>query len=104
MQIQINPGNNVESYQYVASEVEARLTKKLQRFEEYITRIEVHVEDDHLKTSQKEKRCLLEARIKHHQPVVVSDTAPSFNEAINGAIDKLKRSLDSTIGRLSNNS
>lgn len=103
MQIQINPGNNVESYQYVASEIEARLTKKLQRFEEYITRIEVHVEDDHLKTSQKEKRCLLEARIKHHQPVVVSDTASSFNEAINGAIDKLKRSLDSTIGRLSNN-
>ncbi|KTD23220.1 HPF/RaiA family ribosome-associated protein [Legionella londiniensis] len=103
MQIQINPGNQVHGYQYVAKEIEAQLTKKLHRFEGYITRIEVHVEDDHQKTGENDKRCLLEARLKHHQPVVASDTAPSYKEAINGAIDKLKRALDSTIGRLSNN-
>jgi hypothetical protein len=47
-----------------------------------------------------DKRCLMEARLAGRQPVAVSHEAPTQDEAVGGAADKMKRSLDSTLGRL----
>ncbi|MEY4561618.1 MAG: hypothetical protein RLZZ618_895, partial [Pseudomonadota bacterium] len=66
-----------------------------------ITRIEVHFADNNAeKSGPQDKRCLLEARLAGHEPVAVSHHAPKVPDSLTGAIDKLRRSLDSTYGRL----
>jgi hypothetical protein len=42
----------------------------------------------------------MEARLAHHQPLAVTQHAQSLDEAFRGAAEKLRRSLDSTVGRL----
>ena len=48
----------------------------------------------------RDKRCMMEARLEGHQPIAVTDEADSLDEAIAGAADKLKRSLDHTLSRV----
>ena len=45
-------------------------------------------------------RCLLEARPTGHQPVAISHQAATVTEAVDGAAGKLKRALESLLGRL----
>jgi len=45
-------------------------------------------------------RCLLEARLAGRQPVAVTDAAATVEQAVDGAVRKMRRSLDSTLGRL----
>jgi ribosome-associated translation inhibitor RaiA len=45
-------------------------------------------------------RCLMEARIEGHPPIAASDHATSMHQAIQGAAEKLKRAIDSTLGRI----
>ena len=45
-------------------------------------------------------RCLLEARIEGRQPIAVSNQADNIELAVSGAIDKLKASLETILGRL----
>ena len=40
---------------------------------------------------------MMEARLEGHQPIAVTDESDSLDEAIAGAADKLKRSLDHTL-------
>jgi ribosome-associated translation inhibitor RaiA len=73
----------------------------VQRFREHITRVEVHLSDENSqKSSDGGNRCLLEARITGYQPIAVSEHAASLHQAITGAADKLKRAIDSALGRL----
>ena len=73
----------------------------IDRFSDRITRIEVHLSDQNGdKSGQEDKRCMLEARLEGRQPTVVTHEAASLEEAVDGAADKLKRSLESTLERL----
>ncbi len=102
MLIQINTDSNIEGKDALAEEVEAVVTNTLSRFSEQITRIEIHLSDRNSdsKFGAADKRCLLEARLAGLQPISVSDQAATLEQAVNGAVEKLKRSLDSTLGRL----
>lgn len=103
MTIQINTDKNVSVDETYGNQLEALLTEELSRFDEYITRLEVHLSDENgNKESQDDKKCLLEARLKGRQPIAVSALANTYDQAVNGAIDKLKASLDTIIGRLQN--
>jgi ribosome-associated translation inhibitor RaiA len=53
------------------------------------------------KSAGDDKSCLLEARLAGRQPLVVSHKASSLRQAIDGATDKLERSLDGLLGKLS---
>ncbi|MDI9818700.1 MULTISPECIES: HPF/RaiA family ribosome-associated protein [unclassified Legionella] len=104
MKIQFNTNNHINGHLQLEKEVESQLLKALGRFDAYITRLEIHLGDENShKSGQKDKRCLLEARLKNYQPIAVSDHAPSIQQAITGAIDKLTRMLDDTIQRLNKN-
>ena len=46
-----------------------------------------------------DKRCTLEARVAGHAPLAVSHEAGKVADAMHGALDKLARKLDSTLGR-----
>jgi len=101
MQIQVNTDDNVEGREALARRVEAEVERTLGRFSEYITRIEVHLSDeDSDKSGSNDKRCLMEARLAGRQPVAVSNHAGSLDEACSGAAEKLRRSLERTLGRL----
>ncbi|MBE0545141.1 MAG: HPF/RaiA family ribosome-associated protein [Verrucomicrobia bacterium] len=64
------------------------------------TRVEVHLSDENgEKTGGRDKRCMMEARLEGHQPIAVTDEAETIAQAIDGAADKLKSALDSTLGR-----
>jgi ribosome-associated translation inhibitor RaiA len=70
-------------------------------FAAQITRVEVHLSDENSdKGGDNDKRCLLEARLAGLRPVVVSHRAATLQQAIDGAAEKLERSIESTLGRL----
>ena len=101
MNIQVNTGNNIVGSEELNSYIKSNLTEHFERYKNAITRIEVHLSDENGdKTSAKDKRCLLEARVANHQPIVVSHHADTIHQAIETASDKLLRSLDTMVGKL----
>ena len=101
MQININTDKTIERHQGLDDHVNAVVTAAVSRFADHITRVEVHLSDEN---SQKSvdggNRCLLEARVTGYQPIAVSDHSVHLHNAISGAADKLKRAIDSALGRL----
>ena len=103
MQIQVNTDKNIEGSARMSAYFKETLEDALNRFADQITRIEVHLSDENAdKEGSDDKRCLLEARLKGLRPVVVSHQAENLDFAVSGAIDKLVKSLESTIGKLRN--
>lgn len=101
MQIQVNTDHNVEGREALVHWIESEVSHALGRFSDHITRVEVHLSDENSgKSGGKDKRCLIEARLATRQPLAVSHQAGSLNDAFSGAADKLKRSLESALGRL----
>jgi hypothetical protein len=101
MQIQTNTNSSIEGREELAQQTETILKSTLGRFSDRITRVEAHLSDvNSHKPGEDDKRCLLEARLKGLQPIAVSHQAGTLPQAIRGAADKLKRALDSTLGRL----
>ena len=103
MQIQVNTDNNIEGSARMSAYFTETLEAALGRFDEQITRVEVHLSDENAhKEGNEDKRCLLEARLRGLRPVVVSHNAENLDFAVSGAIDKLVKSLENTIGKLRN--
>ncbi|WP_338847973.1 HPF/RaiA family ribosome-associated protein [Massilia sp. W12] len=101
LQVIVNADNSVELHEPLMQHVEKTVRDALHHFAEQITRVEVHLsEANREKGADGENRCLIEARVAHQQPIAVSDNGPSLHQAIAGAADKLKRSVDSALGRL----
>lgn len=101
MNIQVNTDHNIQGGESLNAFVEGVLSDAFQRFDRAITRIEVHISDENAgKFGENDKRCLLEARVANHSPVVVSHHANNVHEAVDGASAKLMRSLDDMVGRL----
>ena len=63
--------------------------------------LEVHLSDENgSKDGIHDKKCLLEARLEGRQPIAVTALASTYELAVNSAIDKLKASLNTILGRL----
>jgi len=102
MKIQFNTGKNIIGNEEFRTSVTYLVTEELSRFSHQITRLEIHLSDENgEKTGQFDKRCMLEARLKGMQPIAVTDYANTQEQAVKGAIDKLKTSLRTILGRLS---
>jgi ribosome-associated translation inhibitor RaiA len=100
MKIQINTHRNIEGHERMSQQVEAALEAAVGRFTDQITRVEVHLSDlNSHKFGADDKRCLLEARLAGRRPTAVSHQAGTIQEAIEGAAEKLKSNLESTLGR-----
>lgn len=101
MQIQVNTDHNVEGREALVHWVESEVSHALGRFSDHITRVEVHLSDENSgKSGGADKRCLMEVRIAARQPLAVSHHAGSLNDAFSGAAEKMKRSLETSLGRL----
>lgn len=103
MHIEVNTDKNIEGSARMSAYFTETLHESLSRFQDQITRVQVHLSDENAeKEAAADKRCLLEARLKGLKPVVVSHNAENLDMAVSGAIDKLVKSLSNTIGKLRN--
>ena len=102
MEIQTNTDNTIERHEPLTKHVETVVREVLGRFDQQITRVVVHLsEGKDAKSAVGDHRCMMEARLHGHAPIVANDHAASLHQAIQGAADKLKRALVSALGRLS---
>ncbi len=104
MQIQVNTDKSIDHTAALDTHVEEVLQSAIGRFGEQISRVEVHLSDNKAqKSADGDNRCMMEARVNGYQPVVVTDHADTLHQAIHRSADKLKRALDSALGKLHDN-
>jgi ribosome-associated translation inhibitor RaiA len=103
MTIQINSDNNILGTEGLSKFAESTIIETLKRFENHITRIEVHLNDENShKNGINDKRCMIESRLEGMQPIAVTAHGDTIHEALKSALGKLKSILDTTIGKLQN--
>jgi ribosome-associated translation inhibitor RaiA len=101
MQIQVNSDNHIQSSIRLEEWVRTTIESTLERYEEDLTRVEVHLGDENGdKPGPHDLRCQLEARPKGHQPISVTHKAESLELAIEGAATKLEHKLEHLFGKL----
>lgn len=100
MEIQINTANNLEGRQAATERLETAVRDRLSRFEDRLTRVELHVGDEAGERNDgADIRCQIEARPAGHDPVSVSDQSDSIDQATAGALGKLTTVLERTFGK-----
>ena len=102
MHIEVSTDNSIEGSEALTNFIKDVVQPELTHLEEHFTRIEVHLSDAHTgSTGQDDKHCVIEARLKGRQPTVAKHAAATLEQAAKGATHKLKSSLESTLGKLS---
>ncbi len=101
MQIQVHSDNHIEGSARLADWVSASVASRLDRFDDELTRVVVHLNDENGdKAGAHDKRCQIEARPKGLQPISVTHKAESLELALDGAVDKLNNALGHQFGKL----
>ncbi|MES2307016.1 MAG: HPF/RaiA family ribosome-associated protein [Gemmatimonadota bacterium] len=102
MHIQLNTDHNIKGTEALTEQIDASVSEILNHVGSQVTRVEIHLSDlnGDTKTGPNEIRCLMEARLAGHQPMVVSYESESVMQAVDGAAHKLKTVLESTLARL----
>lgn len=100
MDFQFNTDSSVMGTENVAERIETQLRGKLQRFEDRLTRLEVHVRDDNAKKGGgDDKSCTIEARPRGGDPVSVTANADDVDKAARDAGAKMVTLLDRHFGK-----
>lgn len=100
MQVQFNSDSSVMGTQNVAERIEAMLRDKLARFEDRLTRLEVHVRDvNSSKHGADDKHCMIEARIRSEKPIDVTGKASKVDDAARKAANILAQRLERHFGK-----
>ena len=103
MKIQVNTDKNISGNEKLRTWLIALISDELNRFAHQITRVEVHLSDENgPKEGQNDKRCMIEARLEGMKPIAVTNNANTHEQAVEGAVEKLKTTLDTILGRLRN--
>jgi|SRR5690554_6226474 len=101
MQIQVYSDNRIENSTKLVEWTNSAVAKKLQRFDENLTRVTVHINDENgVKAGADDKRCQIEARARGLQPISVTHKSESVRLSVDGALDKLHAALTSQLGKL----
>ena len=101
MQVLVNSDHPIVGGEELTERVQGVVEGRLERFEGRITRVEVHLNDlNSLKLGERDKRCMMEARVGGLKPIAVSHEAPTLTEAIHVAADKLERAVARMLGKL----
>ena len=100
MQIEVRTDSNIEGSEQSSAEIKTMIIGALDRYGDRIRRIDVHLSDviGH-KTGHDDKCCMIEARRDGHEPIVVTHRESTIGPAIHGAIHKLKKSVESELGK-----
>ena len=100
MEININTDNTIDRHQGLDERVREAVESSISRFEQ-VRRVDVHLSNQNgQKHADGDNYCMMEARVSGYEPVVVHAHAENLHLSISGAASKLKRALDSALGRL----
>jgi ribosome-associated translation inhibitor RaiA len=100
MQIQVNSDKTVAVTEAMIRLTEEDLNRILRRFENQVTRLEVHLSDiNGEKGGSTDKKCMIEARPSGHNPMTVTAHANTLDEAVRAAGQKMKNALETTFGK-----
>lgn len=100
MQFQFNSDSSVMGTENVAERIEAAVRTKLARFEDRLTRVEVHVRDvNGAKHGADDKECMIEARPRGGKPIGVHGKADKVDAAARKAANTLAQRLERVFGR-----
>lgn len=98
MQIQVNTDHHVQGGDLLKQHVEDLLNGSLKNFKDEVTRIEVYVADENShKGGDDDLRCTMEARIRGLKPIAVTHHAENIHAAIDGATDRMVRTVRKTV-------
>lgn len=101
MKIQINTDKNIEGHERLEAYFSGELNKSLARFEDKVTRIEVHFGDENgEKFSLNDKKCVIEVRPVKLQPITATEHADTLEKAFSGALSKVKKSLTTAFEKM----
>jgi len=102
MEININTDNTIDRHQGLDERVRESVESSIGRFGEQVRRVDVHLSNQNgQKHEDGDNYCMMEARVSGYAPVVVHAHAENLHLSITNATGKLKRALDSALGRLS---
>ncbi len=101
MQIHVYRDSHTAGGAELTRQVEAVVEGALGRFGDRITRVQVHLSDQNSsqKSGDKDKRCVMEARLASLPPITVSHQGSSLEQALAGAADTLEKTLKRTLER-----
>jgi Sigma 54 modulation protein / S30EA ribosomal protein len=99
--VQISTDNHIKSDAAANARLEDKVRRKLKRFDERLSRVEVHVADVNGPKGGGDKRVSIEARPAGHDPVAVHAEAKRVDNAVILAADKAVRALDHSLGKIS---
>lgn len=100
MNIQVNTGNHIKGGERFSEYVSGIVSHAFNRFSSQLTHVDVHFSDQNSsKVGAMDKRCLIEVRITGRKTTAVSSDADSIDEALLSATEKMKNSIENTIGR-----
>jgi ribosomal subunit interface protein len=101
--IQFNTDKNIQGTELIETRVSEKINQALKRFEDKITRVEVHLSDQNAdKGGSDDIQCKIEARIEGMQPVIVISKSATKVKALDSAVAKMKSSLEAIMGKLKN--
>lgn len=100
MQFQFYSDSSVMGTANVAERIENQVRQKLTRFEERLTRLEVHVSDENgAKGGGDDKACTIEARPRSGRPIGVTEHAADVDSAARKAAATMAQRLERVLGR-----
>ena len=101
MQILLNSDPNTDGGHLMADHLKQVVTDALARFGDHITRVEAHLSDVNstAKSGADDIHCTLEARLVGLDALVVKDHAGNAHQAIDGAVRKLKRAVETALAK-----
>jgi ribosome-associated translation inhibitor RaiA len=100
MQFQFNTDSSVMGTEEVATRIENQVRQKLARFEDRLTRLEVHVTDvNGRKHGADDKHCTIEARPRGGRPIGVTGNAADVDAAARIAAGTMAERLERVFGK-----
>jgi hypothetical protein len=98
MLIEVRTDGNINGSEQLSEHVKALVRTALHRYGDRVRRVDVHLSDAVAnKTSHDDKCCMIEARRDGCGPILVTQHESTMDQAIHGAIHKLKKSVDSAL-------
>lgn len=101
MEVNVNTDNTIQRHSGLDERVRTMVEEAIGRFGDHVRRVDVHLSNENKeKHEDGSNYCMMEALVSGYAPVVVHAHAENLQLSITSAVGKLKRALDSAIGRL----
>jgi hypothetical protein len=101
MQFQLRTDNHIANSEGLAERVRAEIEGALiRRHADRLHRVDVYLQDTNAQKGGIDKRCSIEAHLAGYQSLAVHSEASNLDDAVSGAVAKLRHAVEHTLGRL----